>query len=300
MTFTAGGVFAPAVTPFDPVSGDVDLVSLRRLARTWLEAPLAGLVLFGSTGEGVALQPAERTRALEAVRGAVPDDRWLLAGVAAESTRAALDLIDDAAAAGAQAVLVQPPTYYRPQLTPEALRTHFLQLADRSPLPLLLYQVPGQYSGLKLEAGLVAELSKHPNIVGIKDSSGELKSLGAYLDACDRSCAVLVGSGAALYGGLELGAAGGIVAVAVLAPHEAAELAIAHHAGRTSEAGRLQERLGALHRAIVARYGVPGIKAALDLMGLPGGAPRPPLLPLRERDRKEVAKALSGASLALR
>jgi 4-hydroxy-2-oxoglutarate aldolase len=300
VTFSAGGVFAPAVTPFDPVSGDVDLVSLRRLARTWLEAPLSGLVLFGSTGEGVALHPAERTRALEAVRAVMPDDRLLLAGVAAESTRGALGLIEGAAAAGAQAVLVQPPAYYRPQLTPEALRTHFLQLADRSPLPVLLYQVPGQYAGLKLEAGLVAELSKHPNIVGIKDSSGELKSLAAYLDACDRSCAVLVGSGAALYGALELGAAGGIVAVAVLAPHEAAELALAYRAGRTSEAGRLQERLGALHRDVVARHGVPGIKAALDLLGLPGGAPRPPLLPLRERERKAVAAALSGASLALR
>jgi 4-hydroxy-2-oxoglutarate aldolase len=193
---------------------------------------------------------------------------------------------------------VQPPSYYRPQLTPEALRAHFLTLADHSPVPVLLYQVPGQYSGLKLEAGLVEELSKHPHIAGIKDSSGELKSLGAYLDACDRSCAVLVGSGAALYGGLELGAAGGIVAVAVLAPREAAELESAYRAGRASEAGRLQERVGALHREIVARHGVPGIKAALDLLGLPGGAPRPPLLPLGARERVAVRASLATAGLA--
>jgi 4-hydroxy-2-oxoglutarate aldolase len=298
VSLAVGGILAPSVTPFDPVSGDVDLVALRRLARRWLEAPLSGLVLFGSTGEGVSLQPQERARALEAVRGVMPDDRLLLAGVAAESTRIALQLVEDSAAAGAQAVLVQPPAYYRPQLVPEALRAHFLTLADHSPVPLLLYQVPGQYSGLKLEPGLVEELSKHPNVVGIKDSSGELKSLGAYLDACDRGCAVLVGSGAALYGGLELGAAGGIVAVAVLAPGDAAELHSAFHAGRASEAGRLQERLGILHREIVARYGVPGIKAALDLLGLPGGVPRSPLLPLGARERKAVAASLETAGLS--
>jgi 4-hydroxy-2-oxoglutarate aldolase len=297
LSLTVRGVFAPAATPFDPVSGDVDLVALRRLARRWLEAPLSGLVLFGSTGEGVALQPEERTRALEAVRAVMPDDLLLLAGIAAESTRSALHLAESSSAAGAQAVLVQPPAYYRPQLVPDALRTHFLHLADHSPVPVLLYQVPGQYSGLKLEAGLVEELSRHPNIVGIKDSSGELKSLGAYLDACDRSCAVLVGSGASLYGGLELGASGGIVAVAVLAPAAAAGLEAAFRGGRASEAGRLQEELGTLHREIVARYGVPGIKAALDLLGLPGGAPRPPLLPLGARERKAVAATLAGAGL---
>jgi 4-hydroxy-2-oxoglutarate aldolase len=290
------GIYAPVTTPFDPFTGDADLVALRRNLRSWLRAPLAGFVLFGSTGEGPLLDEAERPRLIEGARE-LGEGRLLLAAVGAESTRASMRLARAAAAAGVDAVLVPPPSYYRPALTADALRDHYRAVADASPVPVVLYQVPPQFSGIELRAGLVGELSRHPNIVGIKDSSGDLKQLGAYLDACDRSCAVLVGSGASLFGALEMGAAGGILAVALLAPHDVSSVYRLREDGDLAGAGRLQERIKPVDRAIGARFGIAGIKAALDLLGLAGGEPRPPLQPLREKQRAEVRAVLTEAGL---
>jgi 4-hydroxy-2-oxoglutarate aldolase len=290
------GVYAPVTTPFDPVTGEVDVVGFRRNARALLEAPLAGLVLSGSTGEGLLLEDEERMRLLESVRELV-GARTLLAGTGAESTRATVRLSRSAAAAGADAVLVQPPAYYRPQMTPEALREHYLAVADASPVPVLLYMVPPAYSGVELAAGLVGELSHHPNVLGIKDSTGELRTLGALVEAADPGFAVLVGNGTALYGGLEVGAVGGILAVADLAPAESAAIHRRLGGGAGGLGGALQERLAALHRVVVGALGVPGIKAALDLLGRAGGPPRSPLRPLGERDRAKVAQALRAAGL---
>jgi 4-hydroxy-2-oxoglutarate aldolase len=292
------GVLAPVTTPFDPVTGEVERVALRANAREWVRTGLAGLVLFGSTGEGVLLDEDERERALAAVREVVPGDRLLLAGTGAESTRATIRMTRTAAAAGADAVMVHPPAYFRPLMTPEALRDHYRAVADASPVPVVLYAVPPRFSTLELPPGLVGELSRHPNIAGIKDSSGDLKNLAALSDACDRRCAVLVGSGDALYGALEVGAAGGILAVALLAPDACAELYRAYREERFTEAGRLQERLAPLHRAVVGALGVPGVKAALEELGMHGGGPRPPLKALREREREKVREALRAAGLA--
>src|SRR5690606_27980801 len=296
MTAAPSGVFAPVTTPFDARSGDLDVLALRSNARNLLEADLAGLVLFGTTGEGPLLDESERLSALEAVR-AVVGERLLLAGAGAESTRATVRLVRDAAAAGADFVLVPPPSYYRPQLTPEALREHYVAVADAAPVPLLLYQVPPAYSGVELRAGLVAELAKHGNIAGIKDATGDLQAMGAIVEGCPADVVVLVGSGAVLYGALEVGARGGILGIANLAPGECGALFRAKLAGREAEAGAIQERLAPLHRAVVAKYGVPGVKAALDLLGLVGGPPRPPLLSLREGDRVRVREALVAAEL---
>lgn len=271
-------------------------MALRRNVRRWAEHPLAGVVLFGSTGEGLLLDEDERAGLLEGVRDVV-DDRLLLAGVGAESTRAAIRLAKASAAAGADAVLVQPPSYYRPALTAEALRDHFVAVADASPVPVVLYQVPPQYSGVELHPGLVGELARHPNIAGIKDSTGDLRTLGAFVDACGRRCGVLVGSGGALFGALELGASGGVLAVSLLAPRECTEIFRRWADGDPAGAGALQERIGPLHRAVVGRLGVAGIKAALDLLGYAGGAPRAPLRPLREKDREAVRGALRAAGL---
>lgn len=291
------GVLAPATTPFDRFTGEVDPVALRANVRRWLEAPLGGIVLFGSTGEGLLLDEEERTRLLGAVRETVPPDRLLLAATGAESTRAAIRMTRAAADAGADAVLVQPPAFYQPQMTPEALREHFRAVADAAPVPVLLYQVPSRYSGTPLAPGLVGELAQHPNIIGIKDSSGDLKTLAALVDACGRSCAVLVGNGTILYGGLEVGARGGILAAALLAPGACAEIVRAYRAGETATAGRAQERVAPVHRRVVGEYGVAGVKAALDLLGMHGGPPRPPLRDIRPREREGVGDALREAGL---
>lgn len=292
------GVFAPATTPFDRVTGDADVVSLRANLRRWLKAPLAGVVLFGSTGEGPLLDEEEKARLTGAARDVVDGGRLLLAGTGAESTRATIRATTAVTSAGADGVLVQPPAYFKPAMTPDALRDHYLAVADASPVPVILYQVPPRFSTVELAAGLVGELAKHPNIVGIKDSHGDLKALAALVDAVGGNGQVLAGSGAVLFGALEAGAVGGILAIALLAPEDCAELCHAYAEGRLADAGRIQERLSPLHRAIVADLGIAGMKAALDALGLHGGPPRPPLKPLREKDLPRVRDALTAAGLA--
>jgi 4-hydroxy-2-oxoglutarate aldolase len=291
------GVLAPATTPFDAVTGEVDVVALRANLRAWLREELAGVVLFGSTGEGVLLDEDERTRALAAARDVVDAGKLLLAGTGAESTRATVRMTRAAADAGADAVMVHPPAYFRPAMTPEALRDHYLAVADASPVPVVLYAVPPRFSTVELPAGLVGELSHHPNIVGIKDSSGDLKTLAALADACGRRCAVLVGSGDSLYGALEVGARGGILAVALLDPRSCAALFRAYTDGDLARAGRLQERVTPVHRRVVAALGTSGVKAALDMKGMHGGAPRPPLKPIRPREAEQVRETLAAAGL---
>ena len=291
------GVFAPVTTPFDARSGDLDVQAMVANALRLAITDIAGLVLFGTTGEGLLVDGEERVAALEKVRKAVPDKR-VLAAAGAESTRGAVRLARDAAAAGADAVLVAPPAYYRPQMTPEALREHYFAVAEASPIPLLVYQIPPAYSGIELRSGLVAELARHGNIVGIKDSRGDLRMLAELIEMCPRDFQVLVGSGAAFYGGLEVGAAGGILAVADLAPEWCCEVLNAWKRGDGGAAGAAQERLTVLHKKIVGEFGVPGMKAALDLLGQAGGPPRAPLRSLGERQRTGVREVLEEAGLS--
>jgi 4-hydroxy-2-oxoglutarate aldolase len=293
------GVFAPITTPFDAVTGDLDLIAMRRNVRTLLATDLSGLVLFGTTGEGLLLEEDERAAAIDGVRE-VLGGRSLLVAIGAESTRATIRRAIAAGAAGVDAVLVAPPSYYRPQMTAEALREHYLRIAEESPVPLVLYQVPRAYTGVELRSGLVAELANHPNIVGIKDSTGDLQVLGELVAACRREFAIMVGSGGILYGALEVGASGAIIAVADMAPEACCELTRLRAAGEDAGAGAIQERLTRLHKGVVGTYGVPGVKAALDLLGQVGGPPRMPLRAVNEKDRALISDVLDNVGLLTR
>jgi 4-hydroxy-2-oxoglutarate aldolase len=297
MTIDLRGAFLPLTTPFDPVTGDVDVVAFRANVRHWMSHPLAGVLIGGSTGESVLLDDAETASLLEAARDVVPEGRLVIAGTGAESTRATIRKTRRAADAGADAALVMPPAFFKGAMTPEALARHFRAVADASPIPVIVYQVPLRLSTLDLPAGLVAELSHHPNVVGIKDSRAKLELVGELVEQCDKGFQVLVGAGSVLYGALELGAVGGIVAVGLMAPAETAEVAVAFFEGRKADAGRLQERIEPVHTKIVGGMGVPGIKAALDLMGLHGGAPRPPLAPVPPARVEEIRGVLESAGL---
>ena len=292
-----GGVFIPAVTPFDPVTGDVDIVAMRANLRMWLAHPVHGIVIAGSTGEAVLLSREERRNLIEATADAMPDDRLLIAGTGVESTRGTVRLGQEAADAGADAVLVQPPAYYRGAMTPEVVRDHYTAVADASPVPVLIYQAPLRFSTLDFPSGLVAELSRHPNIAGIKDSRGSLDKVAELLDCTAPDFAVIVGNGAGLYAALELGAAGGILGLANLAPAETAEIYERFVEGRTSEAGRIQERVAPVHKKVVVGFGVPGVKAAVGLLGGYGGAPRAPLRPFPAAKIPEVETVLRRARL---
>lgn len=289
------GVFIPAATPFDPETGEIDVGAFGANLTHWLQAPVRGIVIGGSTGEAVLLDRDERAALLDRARDEVPEGRLLIAGTGAESTRETLRLTRDAAERGVDAVLVQPPAYYKGQMTPEVLRDHYRAVADAAPVPVILYQVPLRFSTVELATGLVAELSAHGNVVGIKDSRGDLEILGALVSAVREGFQVLVGSGANFYASLEVGAVGGILGVANLLPAEAASIQEAVAQGRGAEAGRAQEVVGPVHNRVVARLGVPGVKAGLDLLGLHGGPPRPPLRPLDEDDMGVVRDALERA-----
>ena len=291
-----GGLFVPVTTPFDPVTGDVEPVHFRENLRRWLQTPIDGFVLFGSTGEGALLDEDERVRLAEYARDVIPTMRPMVAGAGAESTRAVVRLCERFADAGADAVLVHPPSYFGVSLGAGDLRDHYLSVADGSPVPVLIYHMP-KFTHVTLDAGLVGELSRHPNIAGLKDSSGDLKRFAEYTDACDRRCRLFVGNGALLYAALELGAVGGILALGLLAPEEYGELLRHYREGRLPQAGRIQERLAPAHKQIIGAFGARGAKAGLDLKGWHGGPPRPPLSPLPEKDRETVARVMQEAAL---
>lgn len=291
------GVFIPVVTPFLPATGEVDLDAMRANLRRWAEHPIEGVVIAGTTGEAVLLDESERIALVRAARAVLRPGLLLTVGTGLESTRATVRLTRSVAEVGADAVLVQPPAYYKGAMSPEALREHYLAVADASPVPVLVYQAPLRMNTLDFPTGLVAELSNHPNIVGIKDSRGKLDLVGDLVSHCRQDFQVLVGSGALLYPALEVGAVGGIVGVANFAPGASGGLFQAFRSGRSSEAGRLQQRIGPLHNEIVGGTGVPGVKAALDLLGYRGGDPRPPIRPLSEVGKARVREVLERGGL---
>ncbi len=297
MSVDLSGVLVPCTTPFDPVTGEVDLVGFRANVRSFLAHPVRGIVVGGSTGEAVLLEEDERMVLLEGARDLVPDDRLVVAGTGAESTRTTIRRCTESARTGADAVLVQPPAFYRGAMTDDVLLEHYRAVAAASPIPIILYQVPLSMSTLEFSTNLVVGLAKIDNVVGIKDSRGSLELVAELVDRTPDVFQVLVGSGAMFYGGLEVGAVGGILAVANLAPGPAAAIHTAHREGDSAEAGRMQEAVAPMHAEIVAAMGVPGVKAGLDLLGLRGGDPRLPLRRLSDRDRESVASVLDHAGL---
>jgi 4-hydroxy-2-oxoglutarate aldolase len=284
-------VFAPITTPFDVASGDIAPQHLKdNVARHFADG-LDGVVVAGSTGEAPLLDPDEHRRAVAWTREATPQGKWLIAGTGAESTRQAIALTKGAAEAGADAVLVRPPSYF-PAVAARALANYYRAIADASPIPVLVYNIP-KYTHVQLPPELLQELSTHARVVGVKDSSGDLKNLAAYREAAPQ-WAVFVGSGSLLLPALELECDGGIVAVACYAARLCAELLTAFHAGDRDTASALQNRIGPLDKEIVSKLGPAGVKAAMDAVGLYGGPPRPPLAPLSEADRERVAQLVRG------
>jgi 4-hydroxy-2-oxoglutarate aldolase len=284
------GIFPPVITNFD-AAGEIAPIPFRENLRRWLETPIDGIVLFGSNGEGALLDEDEKSRLTGFARDVVPAGYLLIGGASGESTRSTIRQARQLAAAGADVVLVHPPPYFGPYISVAAMMDHFRAVADASPVPVLLYHIP-KYTKVTLEAGFVAELMRHPNVAGLKDSSGDMKRFADFTNACAKRCRLFVGNGALLYTALELGAAGGILGVANIAPALCADVVRHFREGRAQEAGRIQGQLTPLHREIVAAHGAVGCKAALDLMGWSGGAPRAPLRALDERERRQVARVM--------
>lgn len=284
------GVLVPVTTPFDPVTGELAPIPLRENARAFLADGADGIVAGGSTGEASLIDESEFRQLVEWLRDVVPPERTLVVGAGRESTRSAVAACRVAGEVGADAVLVRAPGYYGPSLSPAALLDHFRRIADASPVPILLYNIP-KYTHLNLADRLLAALADHENMAGAKDSSGDLRNFAAYVEAAPR-WAHFMGSGSHFYAALELGAVGGVLGVANPATGLACEVWDAWTAGDRAAAGAAQERLTPINKLVVGELGVPGVKAALDAVGRAGGPVRPPLADLGATDRARIVKAL--------
>lgn len=270
------GVFAPIVTPFD--SGDaIDEAALRRNIARWLDTPLTGLVVLGSTGEAPQLDDEEADRVIRVAREVVPPGRPLVAGTGRESTKATIAATRRAAAAGADAVLVRTPGFFKAQMTSDVLVRHYLDVADVSPVPVLLYNVT-MFTGVTLAASAVERLAVHPNIAGLKESGSDLAHLAECVARTPDDFTVLAGSAATFLHALCAGCDGGVLALAALIPDVCARMPGLVRQQRLDEARACQRQILPLARAMSA-YGVPGLKVALDVMGYAGGPPRAPLRP---------------------
>ena len=284
------GIFTPIVTPF--TSDDtVDDGALQRNVLRWMNTPLTGLVVLGSNGEAAQLDDVEADRVVDIVRQHVPRGRPLIAGTGRESTRATIAATARAAAAGVDAVLVRTPSFYKGQMTTDAFVKHYTQVADRSPVPVLLYNVT-IYTGVNLLPEAVGILSQHPNIVGIKETNSEMVQFGEYLARAADGFTVLAGSGATYFSALMLGAHGAILAVAGVAPDLCVQIFTAVRDGRIDQARSMNRQLAPLSKLVGATHGVPGLKAALTLLGFEGGLPRPPLLPVGQQAIDSIRQEL--------
>ena len=272
------GIYTPIATPFRD-DGTVDERALAANVSRWMTTPLTGLVVLGSNGEAASLEDAEADRVVEIVRAGVPSSRPLIAGTGRESTRATIAATRRAAAAGADAALVRTPSFFKPQMTSDAFVRHFTEVADASPVPVLLYNVT-LYTGVNLLPDAVERLAVHANIVGIKESGSDIGQIAEYVARTPDDFTVQAGSATTLVHALCAGCDGAILALASLAPAECVSMATLVRERRLDEAIALQRRLMPLARSVGTTYGVPGLKAALELKGYAGGPPRPPLRPV--------------------
>jgi 4-hydroxy-2-oxoglutarate aldolase len=279
------GILAPATTPFDP-AGEIDTAALKKNIAKGLADGLSGIVIAGSTGEAPLLERGEQRRLVAAAREVIPADRVLLVGTGAESTRAAVALCNDAGAERADGVLVRPPGYYSPMLDARAVIDHLRAIADASPVPVLLYNIP-KYAPIPITLEMLAKLQEHPNVIGIKDSSGDPANLAAYRSAVPR-WSVLVGSASHLKRAIELRCEGGVLGVACFAAARCVTLKKKTEQG-DGEAEALQAKVASVDKEIVGKLGPAGIKFAMDRIGLIGGNPRSPLRPLTDAERDRVA-----------
>jgi dihydrodipicolinate synthase/N-acetylneuraminate lyase len=288
------GVFPPVATPFAadgslaaPVPGYFEHLA---------ESGIDGVVVLGSNGEAPLLDERERLTWIRAARRSLPKPLRLVAGTGVNGTGATIRLTEAAAEAGAEAALVITPSYYRRNITVEALTAHYRAVAEASSIPIIIYNVP-VFSGFDLPAEWLPAIASHPNVVGIKDSSGDLDRIRRIRAAMGPEFIVLSGAGERLMQAIEAGADGGIVALANVAPLACARVRAASFGGDRAVATQVQASVANVGVALTTRFGIPGLKAALRLQGYDHGPPRSPLRPLAKADLEALRALLEAAQL---
>jgi 4-hydroxy-2-oxoglutarate aldolase len=288
------GVFAALTTPFE--NGKLAVKRFRENLQKYNAYDLAGYVIAGSSGEAAYLTEEESVLLVkEALETRAPDKK-IIVGTARESTDSTITFTNRVAELGAQAALIRTPSYFKSVMTSEALKRHYYAIADDSRIPVIPYHIP-QVTGLSLEQQLVVELARHPNIIGLKDSSGNLPFLGEVLPNLPPEFSYLLGAGSVFLFGLLLGASGGILRLADVIPELCATLYNDFLAAEWKKAFSLQRDIIPLNNAIIQKYGIAGTKHAMDLRGLYGGPPRDPILPLETDGKKTIETILKNLNL---
>lgn len=289
MAVSLDGILAPVVTPF--ASDRVDLGAFSANLERYGETALAGVVVLGSNGEAALLNDAESDAVLAAARAALPEGKTFVAGTGRESTPGTIAACRRAADAGADAVLVRTPGFFKARMTVDAFIRHYSAVADASPVPVLLYNVT-MFTGVTLPGESVSALAAHPNVIGLKDSGSDLAIVADFIARGGPRFTVLSGSAPTLYPSLCLGARGAVLAVAGVIPDLCARIHELVRRAAHDDALALQRRITPLASAVGSRFGVPGLKAALDMVGFTGGEPRGPLLPAPPEARTAIRAEL--------
>ncbi len=284
------GVFPPIPTPFD-AEGEVHPQALVENLERWNQYDLGGYVVLGSNGEAPYVTNEEKVRVWEMARRAIPAGKLLIAGTGCESTRQTIALTRRAAEAGADAALAVTPHYYTGGMTADLLIRHYQAVAEASPIPVLIYNVPG-FTGVNTDAATLARAAEHPNIVGVKDTSGNITQIADTVRLAHPGFQVLAGSANFFFAGLAVGAVGGILALANVAPVQALEIYRLFREKQWDEAAELQRRMLPVNAAVTTRFGIAGLKAALDMLGYYGGPVRSPLLDLTAAGRQALRDIL--------
>ncbi len=287
------GIYPPLPTFFTS-DDELDLRTLQQHIRRIAASGIAGYVVMGSNGEAVHLSSEERAQVIETTRAEAGEQALVLAGCGEQSTRTSIALCRKAAQAGANFALILPPFYYKGRMNSAALLAHYRAIADSSPLPVVIYNMPASTAGLDLDAATICALAEHPNIIGVKDSAGNMAKLSQVAASTPARFRVFAGSAGYLLPALAVGAVGAVAALANIFPREVCRLQELFESGQMTEARVLQARLAPSNTAVTSTYSVPGLKAALNMLFDYGGSPRSPLQALTEQERDKLAAILRG------
>ncbi len=295
MAKNLGGIFPPVTTPFDS-DGEIVIDKFIANLERYSAAPLAGLTILGSNGEAHFLSDEEKLRLVREARPRISSGRTMIVGAGKESTRLTIEFVRRIADLGADLALIGTPCYYKPRMGDDALFAHFWSVADESPIPILIYNMPS-FTGINTSAALIERLAAHENIAGTKESSGNLPLQADIRRRTPERFRILVGNAPTLLPSLIQGACGGIVAIACALPAMAAGILETFLAGDWKAAAELQRRLSPPAEAVTTLFGIPGLKHAMNLMGYYGGEARLPLLPLKEEQRARLSAILQTAGV---
>lgn len=289
------GVIPPMITPFKN-DGAVDYDAHQRNVEKWNDAGLRGYLVLGSNSEAVFLNEEEKLALIERTVEAATPHHVIMAGTGMESTRETIRLTNRAAEAGAHAALLLTPFFYKGRMDAAALIRHYRTIADESDIPILIYNVP-KYTHLNVPLSVIKELSPHPNIIGMKDSSGNIAQLVQFQEAAADGYQVMVGTASVWYPAQVLGCEGAIMALANCAPEACVRVQQLFSGDQHREAETLYRRLVPVNHAVTATFGIAGLKYACTLRGYEGGAVRSPLSELPKQDKAAIRGILEGAEL---